>query len=135
VNHVPTVSKLLLVSRLGADCLLDDWRYWPGESYSILQGQLHLQVGLFGRLRYLHLLMTSRNPRDAALELVSRTVGSDRIVDEFIFHLTHDTPVDWLLPGVAPTDKKLAIPMVAVVNIRGDRLAHGLLRCDMCTHL
>jgi carboxymethylenebutenolidase len=71
------------------------------------------------------MLMLLRNPRDAALELVSRTVGSDRIVDEFIFHLTHDTAVDWLLPGMAPTGKKLAIPMVAVVHIRGDRLAHG----------
>jgi hypothetical protein len=68
---------------------------------------------------------TCSNPRDARLELISRTVGSDRIVDEFIFHMTHDTAVDWLLPGVLPTGKTLAIPMVAIVNVHGDRLAHG----------
>jgi carboxymethylenebutenolidase len=66
-----------------------------------------------------------RNPADSALELVSRTVGIDRIIDEFVFHLTHDSHVDWLLPGVPPTGKKLAIPMMAAVHIRGDRLAHG----------
>jgi carboxymethylenebutenolidase len=36
------------------------------------------------------------NPVDTALELVSRTLGVDRIVDEFIFVMTHDKQVDWL---------------------------------------
>ncbi len=36
------------------------------------------------------------NPDDAALELVSRTVGIDRIVDEFLFNCTHNRVIDWL---------------------------------------
>ena len=36
------------------------------------------------------------NPDDAALELVSRTVGIDRVIDEFIFSVTHDKVIDWL---------------------------------------
>lgn len=36
------------------------------------------------------------NSDDAQLELVSRTVGIDRIVDEFLFNFTHDRVVDWL---------------------------------------
>jgi carboxymethylenebutenolidase len=36
------------------------------------------------------------NPQDAALELVSRTVGVDRIVDEFLFNCTHDRVIDWM---------------------------------------
>lgn len=36
------------------------------------------------------------NADDAALELVSRTVGIDRIVDEFLFCCTHDRVIDWL---------------------------------------
>jgi carboxymethylenebutenolidase len=36
------------------------------------------------------------NSNDAALELVSRTVGIDRVVDEFLFTCTHDRVVDWL---------------------------------------
>jgi len=30
------------------------------------------------------------------------------------------------MPGVPPTGKKLSIPMMAVVSIRGDRLYNGL---------
>lgn len=36
------------------------------------------------------------NPADTELELVSRTVGTDRIVDEFLFKCTHDRVIDWL---------------------------------------
>jgi carboxymethylenebutenolidase len=36
------------------------------------------------------------NSEDSCLELVSRTVGIDRVVDEFLFKCTHDRVVDWL---------------------------------------
>jgi carboxymethylenebutenolidase len=36
------------------------------------------------------------NPNDTQLELVSRTVGVDRVIDEFIFCFTHDKVIDWL---------------------------------------
>lgn len=36
------------------------------------------------------------NPDDTELELVSRTVGIDRVIDEFIFSFTHDKMIDWL---------------------------------------
>ncbi|KAI1489229.1 hypothetical protein F5X96DRAFT_679908 [Biscogniauxia mediterranea] len=75
------------------------------------------------------------NPADAALELVSRTVGVDRVVDEFVFSLTHDRVVDWLLPGIPPTHKPLRIPFTAVVNLRGDRLYHEHISWDQATVL
>lgn len=36
------------------------------------------------------------NSDDTALEMISRTVGIDRVIDEFIFKFTHDKPLDWL---------------------------------------
>jgi carboxymethylenebutenolidase len=36
------------------------------------------------------------NPVNTALELVSRTLGIDRVVDEFIMSFTHDRMIDWL---------------------------------------
>lgn len=36
------------------------------------------------------------NPDDTDLELVSRTVGIDRVVDEFVFKCTHNRVIDWL---------------------------------------
>jgi carboxymethylenebutenolidase len=36
------------------------------------------------------------NSADTALELTSRTVGIDRVIDEFIFKFTHHRELDWL---------------------------------------
>ncbi|KAM3438515.1 hypothetical protein NHJ13734_004139 [Beauveria thailandica] len=75
------------------------------------------------------------NSADASLELVSRTIGIDRVIDEFIFKFTHDREIDWLLPGVPPTQRKAEVPFVAVVNIRGDRLYHEHISWDQGTTL
>lgn len=73
------------------------------------------------------------NPDDTELELVSRTVGTDRVVDEFVFKFTHDRQVDWLLPGVPPTGKYLEIPFTSIVGLRGDRLCHEHIHWDQAT--
>lgn len=56
-------------------------------------------------------------------------------MDEFIYKFTHDMMVDWLFPGVPPTFKYVEIPMMAVVNIRGDRLYHEHITWDQGTAL
>ncbi|KAK3986828.1 hypothetical protein QBC44DRAFT_296318 [Cladorrhinum sp. PSN332] len=75
------------------------------------------------------------NPDDAKLELVSRTVGIDRVVDEFLFECTHLRTIDWLIPGIPPTGKKISVPMTSIVNIRGDRLYHEHIAWDQGTVL
>ncbi|KAG0161654.1 hypothetical protein PDIDSM_5329 [Penicillium digitatum] len=57
---------------------------------------------------YLHHFIFN-NPDDTALELISRTVGTDRIVDEFIFVFTHVTQMDWMIPGIPPTGKHATV--------------------------
>ena len=42
-------------------------------------------------------------PPDVKMVNVSRTVGSDSIVEELVISFTHTTAMDWLLPGVLPT--------------------------------
>ncbi|KII89325.1 hypothetical protein PLICRDRAFT_160653 [Plicaturopsis crispa FD-325 SS-3] len=76
-----------------------------------------------------------KNPSNTSMELVSRTIGIDRVVDEFVYRCDHDCEIDWLLPGVPPTGKVLAIPFIAVVNIRGDRLYHEHIWWDQGTAL
>ncbi|GCB20754.1 hypothetical protein AAWM_03639 [Aspergillus awamori] len=73
------------------------------------------------------------NPPDTKNELISQTIGIDRVVDEFIMTFTHDPEVDWLIPGIPPTGRKLEIPFMAVVNIRGDRLYHEHITWDQAT--
>ncbi|MFY9655358.1 MAG: hypothetical protein WAK01_02045 [Methylocystis sp.] len=59
---------------------------------------------------------TERDPEDLEMTLVSRTVGADTLVDEFILKFTHSSTIDWMLPGIAPTGRIVEIPMVAVVH-------------------
>ncbi|KAJ5662595.1 uncharacterized protein N7477_010211 [Penicillium maclennaniae] len=95
-------------------------------------------TGGIGRTHLSHFYLNHfihSNPDDTALELISRTVGTDRIVDEFIFSLTHTRQMDWLLPGIPATGKPLRIPFTSVVNIRGDRLYHEHIAWDQATAL
>src|SRR5437764_465641 len=49
-----------------------------------------------------------RMPADTEIVPVCRTVGQGRVVDEMIFRFTHDTEMDWMLPGVPPTGRRRA---------------------------
>jgi carboxymethylenebutenolidase len=62
-------------------------------------------------------------PPDTENVLLSRTVGADRIVDEFLFRFTHTIPMDWLLPGIPPTGKRVEVPSVVVVQFREGKMA------------
>ena len=56
--------------------------------------------------------------QDMHLELVSRTATVDRLVDEMMISFTHDVEIPWVLPGVAPTGRRVVVPLVAVVGMR-----------------
>jgi carboxymethylenebutenolidase len=75
------------------------------------------------------------NPPDTTMTPVSRTVGTDSIVDEMIFRFTHTTAVDWMLPGVAPTGRTVEIPLVAIVKFRDGKLAHEHIYWDQASVL
>ncbi|EJU04531.1 hypothetical protein DACRYDRAFT_86854 [Dacryopinax primogenitus] len=75
------------------------------------------------------------NPDSFALKLVSRTIGPDRIVDELIIDFIHDRVIDWMLPGILPTGKAVRIPLVGVVNVRGDKLYHEHIYWDQASVL
>ncbi len=92
-------------------------------------------VGYSELLRFYKYHFIPTTPPDAKLVPVSRTVGVDRLVDEFVFTLTHDRQVDWLLPGVPPTNKRIEIPMLAVVRFRGDKLYNEHIYWDQATVL
>jgi carboxymethylenebutenolidase len=63
-------------------------------------------------------------PKDANVTPISRTVGKDQVVDEFILSFTHDTQWDYLLPGVPPTGKHVEIPHVVVMKFENGKVVH-----------
>jgi carboxymethylenebutenolidase len=74
-------------------------------------------------------------PADFKLTPISRTIGADRLVDEMVVSFTHDVEIDWMLPGVPPTGKYVEVPTVAIVNFRGDKLAHEHIYWDQASVL
>jgi len=57
-------------------------------------------------------------PADTQITPVCRTVGQGRVIDEQVFSFTHDIVMDWMLPGIPPTGRRVEIPLVVVVQIR-----------------
>ncbi|WP_295474747.1 dienelactone hydrolase family protein [uncultured Pseudomonas sp.] len=90
----------------------------------------HAQLSRFYQYHFVH-----GNPADMALTPISRTVGQTQIVDEFIMTFTHDSVIDWLLPGVPPTGRKVEIPMLGVVRFRGPKLCHEHIYWDQASVL
>ena len=74
-------------------------------------------------------------PPDTTLTPISRTVGEDQLVDEMIFSFTHTQEMPWMLPGIAPTNKRVEIPLVAIVRFRDGRLAHEHIYWDQASVL
>ncbi len=75
------------------------------------------------------------NPPDTELVPVSRTVGADQVVDELLFRFTHTSEVDWMLPGVEPTGRRVEIPLVAIVKFADGKVAHEHIYWDQASVL
>ena len=74
-------------------------------------------------------------PPDTEMIAVSRTIGNDQLVDEMVFKFTHTIHMDWLLPGIAPTGKRVEVPLVAIVRFREGKLAHEHIYWDQASVL
>jgi carboxymethylenebutenolidase len=62
-------------------------------------------------------------PPDIEMIPISRTIGQGRVVDELVVRFTHSMQMDWVLPGIPPTGKRIEFAMVVVVYMEGDRIA------------
>ena len=74
-------------------------------------------------------------PPDTTLTPVSRTVGENQLVDEMIFSFTHTQEMPWMLPGVAPTNRKVEVPLVAIVKFQDGKLKHEHIYWDQASVL
>jgi len=56
------------------------------------------------------------------------------VVDEFLFSFTHTCHMDWMIPGIQPTGKRVSVPFVVVVKFEGDKLlAERIYWLVMCS--
>ncbi len=74
-------------------------------------------------------------PKDTVLVPISRTIGNDRIVDEFVFKFTHSVQMDWLLPGVPPTHKPVEVVKVVIVQFEDGKIKSERIHWDQASVL
>jgi carboxymethylenebutenolidase len=75
------------------------------------------------------------NPPDVEMTEVSRTISNDRLVFEFVATFTHTTRLDWMLPGIEPTGKRVELAAVVIVSFEGDKLVQEQIYWDQASVL
>jgi carboxymethylenebutenolidase len=77
-----------------------------------------------------------RIPPDMAMQLISRTIGQNRVIDEQVLRFTHTLEMDWMLPGIAPTGKRVEAVFVVIVQFDDQgKVAHEHIYWDQATVL
>ena len=74
-------------------------------------------------------------PSDTEIVPISRTIGSERLVDEMIIRFTHTIEIDWMLPGIAPTGKRVECATVAIIQFRDGKLFNEHIYWDQASVL
>ena len=74
-------------------------------------------------------------PPDMELVPVSRIVGSDHVVEESVLRFTHSIEIDWMLPGVAPTGRRVEVAVCSIVKMEGEKVAHEHIYWDQASVL
>ncbi|MGC1304090.1 MAG: nuclear transport factor 2 family protein [Caulobacteraceae bacterium] len=92
-------------------------------------------VGLDEVKRFYKYHFGAVTPPDIEITPVSRTVGTDSVVDEMVIKFTHTCVMDFLLPGIAPTGRRVEIPTVAIAQFRDGKLAGEHIYWDQASVL
>ncbi|MFO0592782.1 MAG: ester cyclase [Polyangiaceae bacterium] len=74
-------------------------------------------------------------PDDMMMTPVARTLGKNRLVDELVLKFTHSIRMDWFLPGVEATHKKIEMAFVAVVEFEDGKVSGERLYWDQASVL
>ncbi|KAL9636682.1 MAG: hypothetical protein Q9164_002667 [Protoblastenia rupestris] len=92
-------------------------------------------IGYKDLYRFYHDYFIPGNPPSLKMKLISRTVGTDRVVDEMHMSFRHTVEMPWMLPGVKPTDKDVEVALVVIVCFRGGKLYHEHIYWDQASVL
>lgn len=74
-------------------------------------------------------------PPDVEFANVSRTVDDHQVVEEMVISFTHTRVIDFMLPGVPPTGKRVEAAFVVVVGIADGKLTHENIYWDQASVL
>ena len=91
--------------------------------------------GYYGVYNFYKNHFVGKMPKNFKVTKISRTVGIDQVVDELVISFTHDTEIEYLLPGVAPTGKYVEIPHVVIMKFKNNKISHEHIYWDQASVL
>ena len=98
-----------------------------------LRPQLPILTGGVGRKRRAQILQqgahTAHSSRHGT-SLRSHEPLVSRLIEELILKLTHSIQMDWILPGVPPTGRRVGLPHVVIVEFQNGKIAHEHIYWD-----
>jgi len=74
-------------------------------------------------------------PQDTKVQPVSRTIGQGRVVDEFVLSFTHDVEMPAIVPGIAPTGRKVEIPFIVIMGMAEGKITYEHIYWDQASML
>lgn len=106
------------------------------EPYLYYNGNHHCAVGKEEVRRfYATQLIGQYLPPDGEMITASFVMGERHVFSEVVFRFTHTTPMNWLLPGIPPTGKRVELAMSVVVEVRDGKLANERAYWDQASLL
>ncbi len=69
-------------------------------------------------------------PPDVEFIPISRTEDGERLVDEMVIRFTHTETIGHLLPGVAPTGRRVEMALVVIVGVSDGKVAYEHIYWD-----
>ena len=87
---------------------------------------VHLIPVLPGEMGYKNVFNFYKNhfigkmPKDTKIIRISCTADKYQVVDDLILCFTHDAKIDFMLPGIPPTEKYIEHPYVVVMKFEDD---------------
>ncbi|MDA0737612.1 MAG: nuclear transport factor 2 family protein [Nitrospirae bacterium] len=74
-------------------------------------------------------------PPDVEFINVSRTIGEEQLVEENVIKFTHTMTMDWMLPEVPPTGRRVEVAVVVIVKFENGKVAHEHIYWDQASVL
>jgi carboxymethylenebutenolidase len=72
----------------------------------------------------------AQRPADMTAVLISQFVGENILAEEAVYQFTHDQVMDWLVPGVPPTGKRVEAGVVGIITFENGKIASEHLYWD-----
>jgi carboxymethylenebutenolidase len=79
--------------------------------------------------------MLPKLPPDLELVSLSQIFGDDHIIEEFVIRFTHTLQMDWVLPGIPSTNRKVEFALVGIIGFERGKVASERLYWDQATVL